>query len=208
MQIRFIIGVFFLSIGINLWAQNQHVVDTPLISSVQLLDNNSPSLLFKAGISVYGHYFSGLYLLKKQPADTSYRIVMLSEFGLSYFDFTYKNQNFKLESVQEFLNKPLLIKLMQNDIRLWFLQVDHPQKIKELNAKEPYARAYKFKYKSDKYYYFYGPNNKLALIKKKEGLLNKAIIKIGSYDGDFPKELEIKHKRGKITTNLTLLKKE
>lgn len=208
MSKKLVIGLLFLTIFQRLWAQEYQSADSVRMASVKLLDNDCSSQLYKAGISVYGHYFSGLYLLKKQPADTSYRVVMLSEFGLSYFDFTYKNQSLKLESVQEFLNKPLLIKLLQNDIKLWFNTIDCSSEVKEFKPKSPYVHAYKFKYKSDKYYYFYDQNKQLSLIKKKEGWFGKAIINIGSYENGIPKTLEIKHKRGKITTNLTLLKKE
>ncbi len=179
-----------------------------LITGSSLLNHNYNTVLYKAGVDVYGRYFSGLFLFKQILADTSYRIVMLSEFGLSYFDFKYKNGNFTVESCQDFLNKPMLIKMLQKDLHLLLSEIENPKKIKTFTGKNIKQPAYKFKYKSDKYYYFYTLNNQLKKARVKESLFRSIDIHIDGYDKEIPKQITIDHLRKKLKIHLTLLKIE
>ncbi len=196
---------------INCFASND---STPTIEPKQLITDSSllnkeyNTVLYKAGVDAYGRYFSGLFLFKQVPADTSYRIVMLSEFGLSYFDFKYKNGIFTVESCQDFLNKSMLIKMLQKDLRLLLSEIENPEKIKKLTGKKIQQPAYKFKYKSDKYYYFYKLNNQLEKARVKESLFRSVEVHIDGYEKEIPKQITIDHLRKKLKIHLTLLKIE
>lgn len=193
-----------INLGLNAQDENQ----PELIKKTSLLNQPYSSVLYKAGVEAYGKYFSGIYLFKQFPKDTSYRIVMLSEFGLSYFDFKYKNEVFSVESCQEFLNKPLLLKMMQKDLKLLLAQIEIPDKAKEISKKDFDGSVYKFKYKSDKYYYFYGLKGKLEKITIREGLFKKANINISGYKEGIPEKISIDRNRQKLKISLTLLKIE
>lgn len=177
------------------------------IQDSKLLNQPYNTVLYKAGVEAYGRYFSGIYLFKQMP-DTSFRIVMLSEFGLNFFDFSYKNKEFKVENCQEFLNKPILLKMMQKDLRLLLSEIDHPVKVKSITKKGHDGQVIKFKNNSDKYYYFYNLNGKLEKVVIKESLFSKANILIDSYEGDIPKKISIDRNRQKLKISLTLLKIE
>ncbi len=196
---------------INCFASNDTIFELSpkqIITGSSLLNKPYNTVLYKAGVDVYGRYFSGIFLFKQIPADTSYRIVMLSEFGLSYFDFKYKNGEFTVESCQEFLNKPMLINLLQKDLHLLLSEIDHPKKIKVLTGKKIQQPAYKFKYKSDKYCYFYDQINQLEKVRVKESLFRSVDIHIEGYSEAIPKRITIDHVRKKLKIHLTHIKTE
>lgn len=201
-----LILISFFVISVNLLAQD--TLTARQYSKAPMLNQTYQSVLYKAGVEAYGRYFSGIYLFKQFPEDTSFRIVMLSEFGLSYFDFLYKNETFSVENCQEFLNKPMLIKMMQKDLKLLLAQVEIPEKIKPVSKKDFEGSVIKFRYKSDKYYYFYDPNMELVKIVIREGLFKKANINITGYKDDIPEKISIDRNRQKLKVSLTLLKIE
>lgn len=207
--IKKIVGLIvfaFLIGGASVCAQEYK--QEKLLQNNSLLNQPYTTVLYKAGVEAYGRYFSGIYLFKQFPKDTSFRIVMLSEFGLSYFDFKYKNEAFSIESCQEFLDKPLLLKMMQKDLKLLLAQVEIPEKVKQITPKKHQGTVYKFKYKSDNYYYFYGLNEELEKIVIREGLFKKANIYISGYKDGIPEKISIDRNRQKLKISLTLLKIE
>lgn len=204
-----ILCLIIVSVQFKLFAQsNGSIESVQLIKSSKLLNQPYSTVLYKAGVEAYGRYFSGIYLFKQFPVDTSFRIVMLSEFGLSFFDFKYKNEIFKVESCQEFLNKPMLLKMMQKDLKLLLSEIDDPGNVKLVSKNGFDGQVYKFKYKSDKYYYFYGQNNLLEKIIIKEGIFRKANINISGYENSIPQKITIDRNRQKLKVNLSLLKIE
>lgn len=198
-----IVALLFVN---NMLAQStkQHNIQH-LIEGSSVLNKNYQQLVYKANMDIYKRGFSGVYLFKKQEADTSFRIVMLSEFGLTYFDFEYKNKQFKIKNCQEFFNKPMLLKLMQNHIRLLLTVVDNPTKIKQINNSDTTQSVYKFKFNYKKYYYFYDFNSNLKKIVVKKNMFSKTQIHIDNYNNDIPKNIKITHNRQKIKLSLKLL---
>lgn len=171
-----------------------------------LLNKPYQTAIYKANLSIYKHSFSGIYLFKQNQADSSFRIVMLSEFGLSFFDFEYKNQMFTVKNCQEFFNKPLLIKLIQSHITTLLKKVENKQCAKRKNNKNKQQTVYRCKEKwHEKYDYFYDLKNNLNKVEIKRGLFKKEKIEIIDYNQDMPSRINIMQRRGKISINLRLL---
>lgn len=173
------------------------------ISQHSLLNKAYQTAIYKANLSIYKHSFSGIYLFKQNQADSSFRIVMLSEFGLSFFDFEYKNQMFTVKNCQEFFNKPLLIKLMQSHIATLLKRIEN-KKCTEIKNKEQIVYRCKEKWHK-KYDYFYDLKNNLNKVEIKRGLFKKEKIEIIDYNGDIPSRINIMQRRGKISIDLKLL---
>jgi hypothetical protein len=90
-------------------------------SEVKSVINKDSSLLFKAQITAYNNYFSGLILLKQTDTATSH-LVFVTELGMKMFDFQIRDNEMKLIYVFDPLNKPKLLNLLENDMKLIFLQ--------------------------------------------------------------------------------------
>lgn len=68
------------------------------------------------GVKKYS--FSGILFIK-QMEDSSTRVVFQNEMGFNFFDFEWdKNQQFKVVSIQEQMNKDALIKTLQKDFEV------------------------------------------------------------------------------------------
>jgi hypothetical protein len=171
-----------------------------LKNSILNVENNS--LLFKTRIKVYKRDYSGLFLIKKMASDSSIHIVFLSEIGLSFLDLKYKNDEFELLTVKDFMNKPKIIKTIQNDFRML---------VQDLNAIGDYAikenktdssQVLKFKHKSQRYAYFYGPDG-LYRIWRKSGLFKT----VATIEGKKKKRIGISHRGIKLDIHLEELEK-
>lgn len=121
-------------------------------SQVRSIINADSSLLYKASISLYSKYYSGLILLKQTDANTSH-LVFVTELGMKMFDFQMRDNQMKLIYVFEPLNKPELLNLLENDMKLIFLQhlLNKEADVYEKAGKN--ARIYKVKDKKQRHFY-------------------------------------------------------
>jgi hypothetical protein len=174
-----------------------------LIGRSSVLDNEYNSLLFKTRIKLYKKNYSGLFLIKKIASDTSTHIVFLSEIGLSILDLKYKNDEFELVSVKDFMKKSKIIKTIQNDFRMLIqdLNVVSEYTIKE--NKSDSSQVLKFKHKSQRYAYFYRPDTGLYKIWRKSGLFKT----VATICGEEKTGIEISHRGIKLDINLDELEK-
>ena len=174
-----------------------------LIKNSSILNDEYESLLFKARIKIYKNDYTGLFLIKKIASDTSTHIVFLSEVGLNMLDLKYKNDEFELVSVKDFLNKPRLIKTIQNDFRMLVQDLDVIDYYTIKKSKSEASSVLKFKHKSQRYSYFYGPNSDLYEIWRKSGLF-KTVATMG---GEGKMLIEFSHRGIKLDINLEELER-
>ena len=73
--------------------------------------------VYKATINVYEHELSGIFIAKKIN-DTTHRVVFTTEFGNKLLDFEISENNFKVNSIVDELNKKMLISILKKDFRL------------------------------------------------------------------------------------------
>ncbi|MES2287724.1 MAG: hypothetical protein V4547_18685 [Bacteroidota bacterium] len=163
-------------------------------SDIHSIINKDNSLLYKAKINLYNRYYSGLIVLKQTSPGTSH-LVFITELGMKMFDFEIQNNQFKLIYVFEPLNKPNILKLLENDMKLILLQnlLSKEAKIFERNAQD--QRIYQTTNNKLKNYYFINTNTKTVertivrgkvFIKEKvEYIYNDSII---------AKQIKLKHK--------------
>jgi hypothetical protein len=137
------------------------------------------SLLFKARITLYRHEYSGLFLIKRMPADSSVHIVFLSEIGLSLLDLKYRHDDFEVASVQEFMHRPSSVKTLQNDFRSLLLDL---QAIGDYSIETgaDSTEILRFRHKSQKYAYYSREGPGLYRIRQRTGwfkLVDVSIVK-------------------------------
>ena len=78
--------------------------------------NSNQDYVYKAHIEVYNHNFGVLFILKK-IAEKQHRIVFTTEMGNTLFDFSFNNEDFKVNYILDDLNKKILINILRKDFK-------------------------------------------------------------------------------------------
>lgn len=73
--------------------------------------------VYKTNITVYGNELTGIFIAKK-ISDSTHRVVFTTEFGNKLLDFEISENDFKINSVVEELNRKMLINTLKTDFRL------------------------------------------------------------------------------------------
>ena len=73
--------------------------------------------VYKAKITVYGHKFGGILIVKKL-VEEEHRVVFTTEFGNKLFDFSYQKNTFKKNFIVEDLDKKMIVNTLQKDFKL------------------------------------------------------------------------------------------
>ncbi len=168
-----------------------------------VLEKGYNTALYRAQIDIGDKHFSGLFFFKTY-ADSTYRIIFLSEFGINFLDLEYKNHTFELKNCIEFLNKKVIVNTLMSDFKLL---IDVPRNIRK---KYVYTNAayqlslIKLKEKSKKYYYFYTPDKKVSRIIQVKGFKHIEVL-IHKYNNEIPQKIEINHKRINLNIKLKLI---
>jgi len=73
--------------------------------------------VYKTNISVYGNEMSGIFVAKRINENT-HRVVFTTEFGNKLLDFEISENDFKIHSIVEELDRKMLINTLVEDFRL------------------------------------------------------------------------------------------
>lgn len=140
------------------------------------------SILFKAAINIRGSYFSGLILIKELPSDSAVHLVFLSELGLNLLEMAYKNETFQVLTVQEFLNKPAILKTLQGDFRTILLDLSRIEDFKTNFQDDAAVEELKFRHGGQRYKYSFSDKTGSIFIRKKKGVLGRVDYTIKKLD--------------------------
>jgi len=133
------------------------------------------TVLFRARIRIHKDQYSGLFLVKQMQKDTSVRIVYLSELGLSLMDLSYKHDEFEVMKVQDFLNRPLMLKMFQEDFRTLLLDLSEVVPDPESLGENSTYDMLKVKHQSQRYKYYYREGTIPYRIDRRKGCFGKAV---------------------------------
>jgi len=104
-------------------ATHKIVKDYTSVSSKDTIFNNpyfaNPAIdyVYKTNITVYGNELTGIFIAKKIN-DTTHRVVFTTEFGNKLFDFEIAENDFKVNSIVDDLNRKIIINTLKSDFRL------------------------------------------------------------------------------------------
>jgi phosphoribosylformylglycinamidine (FGAM) synthase PurS component len=73
--------------------------------------------VYKANITAYGHELTGIFIAKKINS-TAHRVVFTTEFGNKLLDFEISENDFKVNSIVDELDRKMLINTLVTDFRL------------------------------------------------------------------------------------------
>ena len=83
----------------------------------QIAPRSFDSNWYNASVDVMGRHFSGLLLIKNLNA-LEQRVVFTSEAGLTFFDFEFKDDQFKVHNVVRQFDRRAIIRTLRKDLGL------------------------------------------------------------------------------------------
>ncbi len=115
------------------------------------LKPNYTTVLYNAQVNVTGKHLSGLLLFKTME-DSSERVIFTNEMGVTFFDFEFRKDRFKVISCVKQMNKKVVINRLKQDLGLLLI---YGYKLGEPEA---------FKYQSENYYSFVLKNERVYYV--------------------------------------------
>lgn len=153
--------------------------------------------VYKAKITFANKSFGGLFVVKKLGED-QHRVVFTTEMGNKLLDFSFAGSDFKVNYILEEMDKKILINLLRKDF--YVLIHERPTVLHQyINQGDTTL----LETKTDKGTYFYSMHDKE--LQKVIGTANgkeKTIYDFLGIDGYLAKEIDIIHKRIKLSINL------
>jgi hypothetical protein len=163
--------------------------------------------LFKAGLSIGRHHHSGLFLVKHIPADSSVRILFLSELGLSLMDMEYSADEFRMVSVRDFLDRPALLKMLEEDFRTLLLDLSRvdgsaTEMKTRFTQEDDTLEVLKVRHRSQRYTYSRYAGSRTHKIVRRKGLFGKVEYRM---PGSGPLRIWIHHRGLRLQIELVEL---
>lgn len=175
---------------------NVKTYDNPFFS------NSEIDYVYKANISVYGNELSGIFIAKKINEST-HRVVFTTEFGNKLLDFEISEDDFKINSIVDELNKKILINTLKTDFRLLLKkhylvnEEFENQTFNVFKSEDKNKFNYLFESKTD---------SKLTKIVRSSKRKEKFSIIFTTESNTFAQNIVIKHENIKLKIELNYLK--
>lgn len=169
---------------------------------LKILEPRFSTVLYNAQVNVTGKHLSGL-LLFKTMADSTTRVIFTNEMGVTFFDFEFKNNGFRVVSCIDQMNKKVVINRLKSDIGLLIMNginLNQPQVY--TSGKEIY---YMFRRGKEQVYYVTDSScSALSRIETASGRHKKIIVNIAGYVSGMPDSVYLAHQS--FEYNITLKK--
>jgi len=166
-----------------------------------ILKIKSEAILYQSHMAFGNKQFSGLFIFKLFP-DSTYRIALLSEFGLNLLELKYKNHNFTVVSCKEFLDRKIILNTIKRSLKLI---IDIPQGFRQTDYLNGDGNITLVKYKKPlvKFYYFYKAGKPVRIIES--GFMKKVEVNAANFKGQLPQDITISNKIINLNIRFKLL---
>ena len=160
----------------------------------------SKDYVYKAKIDVYNKSFGGIFIVKK-IAERNHRIVFTTEMGSKIFDFSFQEDNFKVNYILEEMDKKILLNVLEKDFRV--LVREH-EAVLSKSIKEN-STLFETKIANKKYFYIF-EDDKLNSISRVNMSKEKVQFLFSKIKANTAKNIQILHHNIKLTINLKSIK--
>jgi hypothetical protein len=158
--------------------------------------------VFRGGIDLYKHYFSGIFALKAKP-DEKYRMVLMSEVGLTLLDISFTSKDFQVNYCIEPLQKKALLKLLYHDFLL-LTEFPKPEEFEPAKKHEKKRELNIYKNIDCRDFYYFEDGKMGEIVSK--AFLNRTHIQFSEMEMRSANLIQIQHKPMKIRIMLTRIK--
>jgi len=156
----------------------------------------SKDYVYKAKIEAFDKTFGGLLIIKKiGPAH--HRIVFTTEMGNTLFDFTLKDDDFKVNRILKEMDRKLLINILKRDFKT--LIAEHPPVLQTFKTGKDIVTETKI---LSKKHYFYHAQGQLNTIARVRGGKEKVIFLFPETKDSMAGKVQIVHKTLPLTITL------
>lgn len=161
---------------------NQNIVSNPYFSDI------SKDYIYKANIDAFGSSFGGILIVKKL-GQNHHRIAFTTEMGNKIFDFTFKEEGFKVNHILKEMDKKILINILRNDFRV--LVKEKPSV--EMSFQKNSNSMYKTSIGKKKYYHFLS-EEKLTKVVRVGSVKEKVEFTFSEINDNIARQIQILHK--------------
>ena len=158
--------------------------------------NDSTDYVYKANIEVFGKTFGGLFIVKKLGAN-HHRTVFTTEIGNTLFDFTFQEDDFKINRILKEMDRKLLINILKRDFKT--LLEESPQILQTFKDDDDMVYAARI---GSKKHYFYRDNAVLQKIIRTGGGKEKVAFLFSKIEKNYANKIQIVHKTIPLTITL------
>jgi hypothetical protein len=164
--------------------------------------NPEKDYVYKANILVYGNELSGIFIAKKIN-ETTHRVVFTTEFGNKLLDIEISENDFKINSIVDALNRKMLINTLKTDFRLLLKK----QYVVNEQLEDQDYNVFKSEDKSKFNYLFISKkdNNLIKIVRTSERK-EKINIIFTAENNTFAHNISIQHRNIKLKIELNYLK--
>ena len=152
--------------------------------------------VYKASIDVYDNSFGGLLIIKK-ITEKEHRVAFTTEMGNKMFDFTFTEDEFKVNFILEKLDKKMLINILKKDFKVLITE--------NLSVSNSYSennnRIFETSIYNKKHYYYFNKNQLTQVIKAKNGK-EKVTFLFKDINNNMAEKISIKHNNIKLEIKL------
>lgn len=151
--------------------------------------DNTTEAVFHGSIEVYEHDLSGVFVLKKE-SEEMYRMVLMSEVGMSLLDLSFTSKDFKVNYCIEPIRKKALLKLIYHDFLL-LTEVPKPESLKSKKRQNAGAQFISYKKKDSRDFYYFDKKTMVQIISK--AFLNRTTIQFAEMKAGMADSIQIRH---------------
>lgn len=148
--------------------------------------------LLRVNMEIYGHYLSGLLLIKKLAKD-GYRAVFMTETGIKLFDLALVPKTFTVHFCIQELNKKFIIQAIAQDLRLLLVDIAPKQKITVLRDEENLFTVYRICETTCLDYYIGNANGLLVKLENRTPWAKKVTVVFNNYRNFVAQDIAIIH---------------
>ena len=194
-----LISIFCCLISCASYTKKNDFLGAELVNEVihnPYFSDASKDYVYKAKIDVYNKIFGGIFIVKK-IAKNNHRIVFTTEMGSKIFDFSYKDDNFKVNYILEEMDKKILLNILEKDFRVL---IRENEKVLSKSVKDNFTLL-ETKIVNKKYFYTF-KDEKLNSISRVNMGKEKVQFLFSNINTNTAKNIQILHHNIKLTIKL------
>lgn len=149
--------------------------------------NAAKDYVYKANIEAFGNSFSGILIIKKL-GDEHHRIAFTTEMGNKIFDFSFKDDDFKVNHILKKVNKKILINVLKNDFRVLVKEKLFIERVFQKDSNF----IYKTRFWNKNYYHFLSEEKLKKVVRTNKGK-EKVAFTFSEINDNIANEIEILH---------------
>ncbi|KKN17362.1 hypothetical protein LCGC14_0966580 [marine sediment metagenome] len=159
--------------------------------------NDSTDYVYKANIEAFGKTFGGLFIVKKLGTN-HHRTVFTTEIGNTLFDFTFQEDDFKINRILKEMDRKLLINILKKDFKT--LLEESPQILQTFKHNDDIVYGAKI---GSKKHYFYLDHAVLQKIIRTGGGKEKVAFLFSKIEKNYANKIQIVHNTIPLTITLS-----